>query len=43
MRREGHFRENDWIKGKWRDTLLYAILESEWSHIKGESNQIEVK
>ncbi|WP_341525888.1 GNAT family protein [Nostoc sp. UHCC 0302] len=29
MRREGHFRENIWIKGKWRDTLLYAILESE--------------
>ncbi len=27
---EGHLRENKWVKGKWRDTLLYAILESEW-------------
>lgn len=30
MRREGHFVENAWIKGQWRDTLIYAILDREW-------------
>ncbi|MHB8647545.1 MAG: GNAT family N-acetyltransferase [Thermomicrobiales bacterium] len=29
MRREGHLRENVWMKGRWRDTLLYAILDHE--------------
>lgn len=31
MRREGHFCENGWVKGKWRDSLLYAILDHEWN------------
>jgi [ribosomal protein S5]-alanine N-acetyltransferase len=26
---EGRLRENDWFKGRWWDTLLYAILEHE--------------
>ena len=30
MRQEGHLRENEWMKGRWWDTLLYAILEHEW-------------
>ena len=30
MRREGHFRQNAWFKGKWDDEYLYAILEEEW-------------
>lgn len=30
MQREGHLREHKWAKGRWRDSLLYAILESEW-------------
>ncbi len=30
MRQEGHLRENEWMKGRWWDTLLYAILEREW-------------
>ena len=30
MRREGHLRENIWMKGRWWDTLHYAILASEW-------------
>lgn len=30
MRREGHLRENEWFKGRWWDTLLYAILDREW-------------
>jgi RimJ/RimL family protein N-acetyltransferase len=30
MRREGHFIENVWFKGKWGDEYLYAILREEW-------------
>jgi RimJ/RimL family protein N-acetyltransferase len=30
MRREGHFIQNTWFKGKWGDEYLYAILEGEW-------------
>jgi RimJ/RimL family protein N-acetyltransferase len=30
MRREGHLRENEYYKGRWWDTYLYAILEDEW-------------
>ena len=30
MRQEGHLRENEWMKDRWWDTLLYAILEDEW-------------
>ena len=30
MQREGHLREHRWMKGKWRDSYLYAILEQEW-------------
>lgn len=30
MRLEGRLRENQHFKGRWWDTLMYAILESEW-------------
>ena len=30
MRREGYLRENIWIRDRWRDSLLYAILDDEW-------------
>jgi RimJ/RimL family protein N-acetyltransferase len=30
MRCEGHLREHVWMKGRWWDTLLYAILADEW-------------
>jgi RimJ/RimL family protein N-acetyltransferase len=30
MRREGHFRQNVWFKGKWGDECLFAILRTEW-------------
>jgi len=30
MRQEGRLRENEWMQGRWWDTLLYAILEQEW-------------
>ena len=29
MQREGHMRGHKYIKGQWRDSLLYAILESD--------------
>jgi len=31
MRREGVLRKNWTLKGEWRDALLYAMIESEWS------------
>jgi RimJ/RimL family protein N-acetyltransferase len=31
MRREAHFRENEWVKGKWDDEYVYAILAREWA------------
>lgn len=30
MRREAHFRENEFVKGEWTDELVYAILADEW-------------
>ncbi|HXZ06069.1 MAG TPA: GNAT family protein [Ktedonobacteraceae bacterium] len=32
MRREAHFIQNAWFKGKWGDEYLYAILNEEWLH-----------
>ena len=30
MRREGHFVQNAWFKGRWVSEYLYAVLEDEW-------------
>jgi ribosomal-protein-alanine N-acetyltransferase len=30
MRQEGRLRENEFYKGRWWDTLMYAILAEEW-------------
>ncbi len=30
MRLEGRLRENEYFKQRWWDTLLFAILDSEW-------------
>jgi ribosomal-protein-alanine N-acetyltransferase len=30
MRREGQFSENQWLHGRWWDTLLYALVDHEW-------------
>lgn len=30
MRREGCLRQHVWTKGRWRDTLVYGVLEDEW-------------
>jgi RimJ/RimL family protein N-acetyltransferase len=34
MQHEAHFREHKMAKGRWRDSLLYAILDYEWERIK---------
>jgi RimJ/RimL family protein N-acetyltransferase len=32
LRREAHFVQNDFVKGRYRDTLVFAVTESEyWS------------
>lgn len=30
MRQEAHFLQDKLVKGRWRDTLLFAILRDEW-------------
>src|SRR5258708_14256702 len=30
LRREGHFIQNVWFKGRWADEYLYAVLQHEW-------------
>ena len=30
MRREGHLRENEFVKGEWTDEIVYAMTEDEW-------------
>jgi len=34
MQREGRLREHKWAKRKWRDSLLYAILDYEWKKLE---------
>ena len=31
MQREGHLRQNWWLKGEWCDSLIYSVLEEEWA------------
>ncbi len=35
LRREGHFIQNVWFKGKWGDEYLYAMLQHEWLGKRG--------
>lgn len=30
MQREGRLRDKEWFKGRYWDTLIYAVLEPEW-------------
>lgn len=30
LRREAHFRENEFLKGEWTDEIVYAALAREW-------------
>ena len=34
MKREGQLRENAWMRGKWRDSLIYAVLDREWFDLR---------
>ena len=38
MQQEGRLRENEFFKGQWWDTLLYAILEDEWQAKQGRGS-----
>jgi len=33
LRREGHFVENVWFKGRWASEFLYAVLKREWGGV----------
>jgi RimJ/RimL family protein N-acetyltransferase len=33
MRREAHFRESGFFKGRWWDSLVYAMLDHEWRRL----------
>ena len=37
MRLEGRLRENEYYKGRWWDTLMYAILADEWKAHKQDN------
>ena len=37
MRLEGRLRENEYYKGRWWDTLIYAILVDEWNAHKQDN------
>lgn len=30
LRREAHHRDDDWFKGEWTSTVIYAMLADEW-------------
>ncbi|MFP4056730.1 MAG: GNAT family N-acetyltransferase [Candidatus Brocadiia bacterium] len=32
--REGRLREHKWVKGRWRDSLLFALLDREWDRLQ---------
>lgn len=35
MQQEGRLRENQWMKGRWWDSLVFAILVDEWHRRHG--------
>jgi RimJ/RimL family protein N-acetyltransferase len=35
MRREALHLEDEWFKGEWSDTLVYAMLVHEWQGSSG--------
>ncbi|GLV61013.1 N-acetyltransferase [Dictyobacter sp. S3.2.2.5] len=38
LRREGHFHQNVWFKGKWGDEYLYAMVQEEWLILRRDSS-----
>ncbi|MCK6548600.1 GNAT family N-acetyltransferase [Myxococcota bacterium] len=39
LRREAHFRENQHIKGEWCDSVVYAMLDHEWSELRAREER----
>ena len=39
MRREGHLVEHRWMKERWQDSYLYAILDHEWRALDREQQE----
>ena len=35
MQREGTLRESQWFKGRWWNTVIFSVLESEWADPPG--------
>jgi len=31
LRLEAHHAEDEWFKGEWGDTAIYAVLDREWT------------
>ena len=42
FRKEGHFIENIWFKGKWGSEIQYALLAAEWPVIKKKNNYRDI-
>ena len=40
MRLEGRLREQEWLKGRWWDALLYAILDREYLERSGNPSAL---
>lgn len=34
MRREAHLHEDEFFKGEWTDTVVYAVLRTEWQSLR---------
>jgi len=45
MELEGIMRDDTWLRGHWRSSRLYSILESEWNHGKtpGQADSRETR
>jgi ribosomal-protein-alanine N-acetyltransferase len=43
MQREGRLREDEYFKGRWWDTLVYAILDHEWEALQTEAQDVPLK
>ncbi len=38
FKREGHLRQNEWMRGRWWDTYLYGLLAEEWGGVLPRTN-----
>jgi RimJ/RimL family protein N-acetyltransferase len=41
MRQEAHFREDQWFRGAWADTAVWAILDREWAAARHPSPPVQ--